>query len=894
MAKVIDCIKAIKESVKDGKITDAAAKVIFDRAERMAKERAAKKSITIEQAWGEVSKEMKAEEKSKSAAAKRNAALNTYKRLQMRSFASANKNYAKGFQGLLESANRSVKDLQDRAVSGFEDRVRLEAGREGEIALDKQEVNNDHFWAALESINNGEAPDAKLDKTAVAVAKSYDTFLRDAVANANRNGADIKQGPGYYMSRTWSKDRLVAMGRDGDGVFNKQKGRKAFREFMQKGDMNIDWERTYSGEHQDLWWNGFYDSLVDNDHNPSHGDIDQIAGAFGKGSVSGRLNKKRALWFMDAKSEQKAFEALSNHRSPVSLIYSMINNMSRNIALLQVAGPDGIGNLTKTKTQLHKLATELPDSNKQTADLEKSMFDTQINMLSGQSLERQSGWFENTMRTLRSVTNLRYAGDFVITNFPDLAFLNHRMTQLGLGQLEQAAMIKDAMLGRLSSAEKQQVAREQYVTHSSIARHLVTHDGYSLAGDKLDRLERQTYRLSGYDKWNRALESVAAEAFANRLGAVADLKYDALPDSIKSVLMQEPNLTPQHWDLMRGEAYYFKDKAAEMKDMGIDESLAPLPDTRWLTHDRVARLPDDKVRAWLLAQDRVATPQAMQRVRDELSGMYGRMKELIIDKSLNRPELRTRYFLGQGLSPGSVPRILMDTLTMYKGFAVQATANVFDDVTQGNGWVGAKDYFTSKRGIVGAARLIAATTIAGYFTMTAKDYLDGKTRRTFFKDDWTPNTEVFMAAMARGGGLGVMSNFLFDDYDKNFRTFSSTLVGGPVLGQLDPIVASLSAARNAALSGDEVQAQDFQTAGANQLKRLPVPYLNLWYTRPFLNYLVMYNIREMLSPGVLERQEKRTEDQNLQSYWLQPSRTAAIPITEPGNKLKLMLDSLSE
>ena len=440
MAKVIDCIKAIKESVKDGKITDAAAKVIFDRAQRMAKERAAKKSITIEQAWGEVSKEMKAEEKSKSAAAKRNAALNTYKRLQMRSTATADKSYAKGFDKLLESVNRSMEDIRKRYTSGFESRVELESGSDGIRALDTKGMNNDDFWSTLGAIEKGETPDPKLDKVSVAIAKSFDAFLEDAVANANRNGADVKRSRGYYMSRSWSKDKLAALGRDANGVFNKQVGRRNFEKLLQLEGVRVDWERSYNGEHKDLWFNGFYDSLVNNDHNPSHGNIDQIAGSFDKGSVSARLEKKRELWFMDAKSEQVVFEALSNHTSPINVIYSMIINMSRNIALLQVAGPDGIANLKKTKTELHSLAAQLDDSPKQTAALEASKFDTKINMLSGQTAERQGGFWEGMFRTLRQVTNLRYSGDFLLTNMGDLASLNTRMTQLGLGQLEQAAM----------------------------------------------------------------------------------------------------------------------------------------------------------------------------------------------------------------------------------------------------------------------------------------------------------------------------------------------------------------------------------------------------------------------------------------------------------------------
>ena len=50
---------------------------------------------------------------------------------------------------------------------------------------------------------------------------------------------------------------------------------------------------------------------------------------------------------------------------------------------------------------------------------------------------------------------------------------------------------------------------------------------------------------------------------------------------------------------------------------------------------------------------------------------------------------------------------------------------------------------------------------------------------------------------------------------------------------------------------------------------------NLLYTRMALDYLILFKIEEMLSPGSLRRIERRVREQNAQTFMLSPSQ--AIP-----------------
>jgi hypothetical protein len=53
------------------------------------------------------------------------------------------------------------------------------------------------------------------------------------------------------------------------------------------------------------------------------------------------------------------------------------------------------------------------------------------------------------------------------------------------------------------------------------------------------------------------------------------------------------------------------------------------------------------------------------------------------------------------------------------------------------------------------------------------------------------------------------------------------------------------------------------------------PFLNLWYTRAALDWMLLYHVREMISPGTLQRTEKRFRDEYNQ-----------VPIVSPAQNIK--------
>jgi hypothetical protein len=69
------------------------------------------------------------------------------------------------------------------------------------------------------------------------------------------------------------------------------------------------------------------------------------------------------------------------------------------------------------------------------------------------------------------------------------------------------------------------------------------------------------------------------------------------------------------------------------------------------------------------------------------------------------------------------------------------------------------------------------------------------------------------------------------------------------------------------MRGDDTASSAFRLLIAN------TPFLNLFYLRTTLDYLILYQIQEALDPGSLRRMERRVEREQGQEFLIAPSET---------------------
>lgn len=158
----------------------------------------------------------------------------------------------------------------------------------------------------------------------------------------------------------------------------------------------------------------------------------------------------------------------------------------------------------------------------------------------------------------------------------------------------------------------------------------------------------------------------------------------------------------------------------------------------------------------------------------------------------------------------------------------------------------------------GVAHLIVATTALGYLAMTIKDLTKFRAPRE--PEDAAGYRKLVAAAMMQGGGAGIYGDFLFGEANRFGGGIISTLVG-PTAGSLEELHKLYGAARGEG----NFAAQAIRT-GVNH-----TPFVNLFYSRMALDYLVLWRLQEWANPGYLARMEQRVKRDNDQTFWLRPT-----------------------
>lgn len=215
------------------------------------------------------------------------------------------------------------------------------------------------------------------------------------------------------------------------------------------------------------------------------------------------------------------------------------------------------------------------------------------------------------------------------------------------------------------------------------------------------------------------------------------------------------------------------------------------------------------------------------------------------------PGARERAWLTQGLEAGTAAGEALRCFMQFKAFPVAVVSKVWGREVYGGerGWGRA----------AGMVHLAVATTAFGYLAMTAKDLFKGQTPR-----DPTEG-RTWAAAFVQGGGAGIYGDFLFGSFNRFGRSLSSTLLG-PSFGAVDDIADLYTRARD----GDDLAAAGLRFAMQN------TPYANLFYIKPALDYLFLYQAQEALNPGFLRRMERSVKEKTGKTFLVPPSRTMPV------------------
>jgi hypothetical protein len=340
-------------------------------------------------------------------------------------------------------------------------------------------------------------------------------------------------------------------------------------------------------------------------------------------------------------------------------------------------------------------------------------------------------------------------------------------------------------------------------------------------------LARFTIEASGLGAMTRAAENAIAWSAMSNLAILKDVPFNKLDDSFRNAL-EAFDITAKDWAQLKTAATYTpKDGIVFLRPSDLaDVSVA------------------NKLNDWIFAMRRVA---------------------------VNKPGLKTRALTTMGERRGSAVRTLAQSAFFLKGFPITVMLNYMIPAVKKakiapmlksaaeldasgikRSWAEAK---FDELGMV-----TIPTTMIGALTLQINEMLSGKEPRemdqyTFWKD-----------AARRGGGFGLLGDYLFADYNINNKDGISdelgAFFGGGIADPLSDIISLAGAATT--FERDEISKELFDLLKAN------TPARTLWYSKLVTERLIFDQIETLANPNHEKdwvRAEKALQKRTGQKLW---------------------------
>lgn len=434
---------------------------------------------------------------------------------------------------------------------------------------------------------------------------------------------------------------------------------------------------------------------------------------------------------------------------------------------------------------------------------------------------------------IRAVQSMAKLGGAVLTAMPtDVVGAAQAAMFRGSGFFNGMVKQIGGILKGRPKAEQAEIAYLFGEGFDSLVGDVLSH---GLANDgpigKMSKLTEQFFKWNGLNWWTDVGRSVVGRTVAAEMGMRADTAFKDLPANYSHVLSLH-GIGERQWEALRqatrrevnGNAYITPDAIRDLPDAAVEPLIADRL-TKAKTPERKAEILDDARRGLEL--------QALRFVADETN--YAIVETDAASRRLttwgNRP----------GTFSGEVARFIMQ----FKGFPIAFSQRILGRALFGGR--GATKYERIMNNAPHIGAIIGGLTVAGYMAMTMKDLAKGY---------WPPrdpmDPKVIIAALTQGGALGIYGDFLFGQNNRfgtgPFETFS-----GPFVGTLADIIKVPMKARDAAIEGKPPQL-------AGDLLNLALqntPFLNLAYVRPALDVLFINSLRNWVSPGYMNRQQRQ-------------------------------------
>jgi hypothetical protein len=822
-----DCLNVIKKAAGEGKISDDQATQLLSEIDDFLTQK--KKALQPDNLDATIAAHLKQRlDDSILAAAleKRNSLINAKVAAAAYNSIAAFDNPAEGVSALMVGSVKSKVgsklsiDAQGKALMHkYLGRLINDLEKDDLLVHFSDGHMDDDIARELFEIKPNGQPGISNNPTAQKIAAVIHKYQMTAIERANRAGAYIQPRPGYMFRQTHDQVKL------------RQTGFEAWRDFIID---KLDPETTFRGEDPQKFLEGAYLGLSSGLHKRFKGSNESnfLQGFKGPANLAKKMSQERILHFKDADSFM-AYNDRFGTQSLSEAVIGSLEHMARNTAIME-----GLG--TNPVAMFDKIVTELKMKHRDNPKI--------IEALSSKSLMNQLKEIDGTTRipgnvslakvgaVTRAVQNMAKLGGAFLSSITDVPQQAAELRHQGLPLLNAWGETLAGVFKGRGDAERRELARLLGIGFDGMVGEVASRFGSqdSLPGT-LSKLQQRFFKLNLMSWWNDTNRTGAALVMSTNLANNAKMSWGKLDGRLTNVLRQY-QIGEAEWEIYRKHAVR---KGEDGQQYMVSEGLDDL---------------DDAVISDYLKTKNGKEPTAREiaTTRDEL---ISRLDTYFMDRAdfaVPQPGAAERAMLNQGTEVGTVEGEAIRLIMQFKSFPITVIRRSLGREVHGAA--------NGKTDIMGLAHIIATTTLFGYASMVAKDVLKGKEPRQF-TGDLEKDSKLMFAAMSQGGGLGIYGDFLFGEYSRYGRSFLSTLAG-PTFGQVDDLAEIFTRIR----TGEDVSANAMRMVINN------TPFINLFYTRQALDYLILYELQEMANPGYLRRMESRIMRENDQQFFIPPSQ----------------------
>ncbi|MCP3730443.1 hypothetical protein M9978_08375 [Sphingomonas sp. MG17] len=567
----------------------------------------------------------------------------------------------------------------------------------------------------------------------------------------------------------------------------------------------------------------------------SEGWVGRQPGRAGAKMLANRRAEHRVLHFKDAET-WIGYNDKFGQASPWDAMMGHVRGMSRDIALMEVLGPNPAATVRWMKDVATKDAmTRGTNADRRRAKKSADMIDRLYGVISGDADQVGSETLAHLGSALRNWQAATKLGSAVIASMSDAgtATLTRRMNGLAAltqltdmaGQLSlidpkarvtarRMGIIGDEFTGRAAGAGRvmlDELTGGRLSTSSEGVRGRIRH-GAQLANESTRRLADGTLRISGLNAWTQAGREAMGKEFAATFAERADTAFNDLPEAFRG-FFERYGMGSREWDTLRA--------TAPNKAGGYD-AIWPA-----------------------MVADKGVGTRVMEAMLTE------------IDFAVPTGGLRQRAIVG-GYKRGTIMGELVRTGFQFKMFPVTVMVmHGMRMLDQPSGWRMAKY----------GVGFLAATTLMGALAVQGAELVKGRDPIALLDDEGGLRTDFWWKAMLKGGGLGVFGDVV-NASTNQYGQDVGDLTAGPGFGTIQN-VADLAWGRKAKdAEGNDVRVHDV----ARFLKRETPVIGSLWYTRAAWERIALDQLGELQHESYADsygRLEKRAREDGT-AYWMPP------------------------